>query len=351
MQPASGMARFLFQTAKLLTMPCIDQSDGTALEILRDLETFIDAAVAKNGGDTKAIKPDHRIKFHWPPHPISYEYHVLATDWTGQAQFEAHGETFDVRVATTPYGVFGRCDAIWHEDKGKNLEEMLRNLAKSSEPLFTRQLLINETRGLAGRYTGHIRDLSPTDLVKLLYCRDRDLANEAHTVIDTHASQRVFTPALVAILKDRKHPYRRSAQWCVLDLFEDLPSFCRNEDEEEAAITAIRDLIWDAEDDYARTIYKAGVVLGGHIPHKHGGPILLECLSAPSKFGRRSAIHGLFHVVEWLPNLRGGVVLALREVAEEDPDPLLREFASQMSKDIEAAGLDHHMEPIFPEEA
>src|SRR5262249_30763102 len=160
-------------------------------------------------------------------------------------------------------------------------ELMLSQLAKAAEPLFQRQICINECRGLEGRFKGHIRDLNPSDLIKLLYCTDRDVANDAHTEIDTHASQRIFTPALVAILNDRRHPYRRSAQWCVLDLFEDLPSFCRHEDEEEAAIQAMRDLIWDAEDDYARTIYKAGVVLGGHLPHKHGGPILLECLNAP----------------------------------------------------------------------
>src|SRR5688572_4006114 len=190
--------------------------DEAALQILKDLEEFIDDAVARNGGDTRAVRPNHRIKFHWPPHPISYEYHVLASDWSGEA-------------------------------------EMLQNLRHSSEPLFKRQLCVNECLNRPGRFTGHIRDLSPSDIVKLLYCRDRDIANEARTEIETHASQRVFTPALVQILNDRRHPYRRSAQWCVLDLFEDLPSFCRHEDEEEAAIEAMRDLIWDAEDDYART--------------------------------------------------------------------------------------------------
>ncbi|MBC8064625.1 MAG: hypothetical protein H7Y17_07330 [Chlorobia bacterium] len=332
-------------------MPPIGQIDEIALNILRELESFIDDAVAKNGGNTKAVQPNHRVKFHWPPHPVSYEYHVLTSDWTGKAEFEAHGETFQVTVATTPYGVFGRCEVIWHEDRGDTLELMLGRLRQSSEPLFQRQLAVNECRGKPGRFTGHFRDLAPADLVKLLYCRDRDAANEAHTEIDTHASQRIFSPALVAILNDRRHPNRRSAQWCVLDLFEDLPSYCQNDAEEEAAVRAMRDLIWDAEDDYARTIYKAGVVLGGHLPHKHGGPVLLECLNAPSKVGRRSAIHGLFHVVEWLPDLKQGVLLALREVSEEDAEPILREFARQMAIDIEAGGVDHHPEPVFPEEA
>ncbi len=331
-------------------MAAAGQVDETSLQILRDLERFIDESVSKNGGNTEAIRPNHRVKFHWPPHPISYEYHVLASDWTGTSSFESHGETFQVKVATTPYGVFGRCDELWHEDRGDTLDLMLLKLRESSAPLLNRQVMINECRGQSGRFIGHFRDLSPSDLIKLLYCKDRDIANEARTEIETHASQRIFTPALVAILNDRRHPYRRSAQWCVLDLFEDLPSFCRHDEEETAAVQAMRDLIWDAEDDYARTIYKAGVVLGGHLPHKHGGPVLLECLNAPSKVGRRSAIHGLFHVVEWQPELKQGVLLALREVAEEDPEPILREFARQMGLDIKAGGIDHHPEPVFPEE-
>lgn len=327
-----------------------NQVEEAARQVVEDLHSFIERTIALNGGKTTAVKPNHRIKFHWPPHPISYEYHVLASDWTGAASFEAHGEKFDVVVAQTPYGTFGRCEAIWHEDRGDNLELMLKNLQRSAEPLFQRQIKINQTLGQEGRFVGHIRDLSPSELITLLYCEDRDVANEARTEIETHASQRVFTPALIAILQDRKHPYRRSAQWCVLDLFEDLPSICRDEKEQELAVQAMRDLIWDAEDDYARTIYKAGVVLGGHLPHKHGGPVLLECLAAPSKVGRRSAIHGLFHVVEWQPELRTGIVLALREAAQDDPEPQLREFARLMARDIEAGEFDHIPEPVFPEE-
>jgi len=331
-------------------MPTSNEVEEASRQVLADLERFIDETVAANGGSTEAVKPNHRVKFHWPPHPISYEYHVLASDWTGQATFEAYGEVFEVRVANTSYGAFGRCEAIWHEDRGDTLELMLVNLRRSSEPLFQRQVAVSRCLGKEGRFKGHIRDLSPSELIRLLYCDDRDVANEARTEIETHASQRVFTPALIAILKDRRHPNRRSAQWCVLDLFEDLPSICRDEAQQEEAVQAMRDLIWDADDDYARTIYKAGVVLGGHLPHKHGGPVLLECLNAPSKIGRRSAIHGLFHVVEWLPDLRTAVVLALREVAEEDSEPILREFARLMARDIEAAGFDHVPEPVFPDE-
>jgi len=347
----SGGALLLPNRVKLALMLTPAQVDATALQVLTELERFIDDAVAANGGDTTAVKPAHRVKFQWPPHPVSYEYHVLDSDWTGWASFEAHDETFEVEVAQTPYGVFGRCHKIWLEAREDSVEKMLAQMKSTAEPLFRRQLSIAKTLGMPDRFKGRIQDLGPAELIKLLYCEDRDIANDAHTIIDTHASQRIFTPALVRILNDRQHPHRRSAQWCVLDLFEDLPGFCRHEEEESAAIQAMRDLIWDAEDDYARTIYKAGVVLGGHIPHKLGGPVLMECLEAPSKIGRRSAIHGLFHVVEWLPDFRPGVVMALREVAEEDPEPILREFARQMAIDVEAGGIDHHPEPVFPEEA
>jgi hypothetical protein len=224
---------------------------------------------------------------------------------------------------------------------------MLVALRESSEPLFQRQLAINRTLERSGRFTGHIRDLAPVDLLKLLYCEDRDVADEAHTIIDTHASDHIFLPPLVQILRDRRHPNRRSAQWCVLDLFEDLPRYCESPEDERAAVDAMRDLIWDAEDDFARTIYKAGVVLGGHIPYVHGGPVLLECLRAPSPIGRRAAIHGLFHVVEWVPNMKARVVQALRDAAKADVEPLLRAYAEGMANDIEADETEHLPEPIF----
>ncbi|MEZ0326520.1 MAG: hypothetical protein ACAH95_11505 [Fimbriimonas sp.] len=320
-------------------------------QIADELRSFVARVVKANGGSTSARRPAHRVKFHWPPHPISYSFHVLATDWKGKASFQAHGETFDVEVANTPYGVFGRCTDIWHEDRGDTMEEMLANLKASSEPLFQRQLSISRTLELPTRFTGHVRELSALDQLKLLYCEDRDIANEARTEIETHASSCLYFPGLISILDDREHPNRRSAQWCVLDLFESLPDFCHEEDEEMEAVRAMKDLIWSAEDDYARTIYKAGVVLGGHIPYRHGGPTLLECLYAPSKIGRRSAIHGLFHVVEWIPEMRDLVASALERVAANDPEPVLREFAASMAEDIAASAQDHRIEPVFPEES
>ncbi len=323
---------------------------GEAANLVQSLDGFIAREVQRNGGSTVARKPAHRLKFNWPPHPISYSYHVLASDWTGSATLESHGESFPVEVASTPYGVFGRCNDIWLEARGDTLAEMLEHMKLAAHPYFHRQFLINRNLERSGPFSGHIRDLSPEDLLKLLFCEDRDVANDARIEIETHSSAHQFTPALIFILKDRRHPNRRSAQWCVLDLFEDLTSFCRTTEEQLEAVQAMRDLLWDAEDDYARTIYKAGVVLGGHLPHKLGGPALLECLAAPSRIGRRSAIHGLFHVVEWMPAMRDEVVAALQKAADSEPDPQLKEFARLMSRDIAHGDYDHIPEPVFPEE-
>jgi len=324
--------------------------ESQAAELARRLKAFIDESVQAAGGDTAAVRPGHRVKLHWPPHPVSYSYHVLASDWSGHATFAAYGETFHVQVARTPNGVFGRCEAIWNEARGEDLSEMLANLKSSSEPLFARQRAISAALGKEGRFKGQIRDLEPIQLLKLLYCPDRDVANDARVEIESHATSRLFTPALVEILRDERHRYRRSAQWCVLDLFEDLPAFVASRQGAQDAVLAIKDLIWSASDDYARTVYKAGVVLGGHLPETFGGPALLECLDAPSKIGRRSAIHGLFHVVEWIPEMRDTVVKKLRARAQVEPDPLLAQFTRAMAEDIASGAADHTPEPVFPEE-
>lgn len=303
-----------------------------------------------SGDDAKAKKPRHRIKFVWPPHPVSYSFHVLASDWTGSAELEANGERFAVEVARTPHGVFGRSEALWLEARGESDDAMLQNMALALQPYFIRQNAIRATLDLPTRFNGVVRSLTPIQWLKLLYCEDRDVANDAQVEIERHASSERFTQALIAILEDRRHPDRRSAQWCVLDMFEDLPAFCQTQEHETHAVAAIRGLIWDAEDDYARTVFKAGVVLGGHIPHKHGGPTLLECLKSPSPIGRRSAIHGLFHVVEWMPAMKGEVVEALRRVGSEDSLALLRDYAKSMADDIEAENVEHVQEPLFENE-
>jgi hypothetical protein len=329
-------------------MPSTSRDAERAEQYAEVVRALIQKASASG---TEAKKPGHRVPFHWPPHPISYNYHVLPSDWRGSVQVELHGEKFEVLLARTRNRVFGRCEALWAEAMGKTDEEMFASLESLVEPLFKRQRTISAALGIEGRFTGHFKELDNAQLLKLLYCEDRDVASDALTTLETRPNKPDLLPALIEIIRDDKHPYRRSAQWCVLDLFEDLPSYCLTEADELEAISAIQNLISTATDDYARTIYKAGVVLGGHLPDQHGGPALISCLSAPSKYGRRSSIHGLFHVVEWNPAMREEVVRNLEKVAKQDSEPLLREYASLMAQDIAGEQLDHIPEPVFPEEA
>jgi len=320
-----------------------------AYALANDLRRSIDHAVASMDL-SRPCKPGHRVAFHWPPHhPVSYEFHVATTDWKETASFEAHGETFLVQVAKTEHGVFGRSEELWHEVRASSVEAMLEKLCEEVEPLFARQQAIARSLGLPGRFKGHIRDLSPLDLLNLLFCDDRDAGHDAMTEIETHASTGLFLPSLLEILHDRTHPMRRSAQWFVLDLFEDLPSFASTDEEEARAVKAMADLLWDAEDDHCRAIYKAGVVLGGHVSGKLGGPALLGMLSAPSRIGRRAAMHGLYHTVEWNPDLKDVVVWALSGAANNDPEPVLRRYATDMAHDI-SLGADHVPDPVFAEE-
>ena len=133
-------------------------------------------------------------------------------------------------------------------------------------------------------------------------------------------------------------------------MFEDLPSFCPNEDTQAQAVIAIRNLVWNAADDYARTIYKAGVVLGGHVCTPQAAEAILECVRAPSKFGRRSAIHASFHLAEWMKEYKTQILVTLDEAATEDSEPLLREFAASMARDVRTGAYEHMTEPGFPEE-
>lgn len=317
-----------------------------AAEVLKGLREYITLAAASYG-TTQAVRPPHRIKFHWPPHPVSYEYHVLSSDWTGETSFVAHGEMFHVQVAKTTFGVFGRCPELWNDAKADTEEEMLAKLQESAEPLFRRQLAIAKTIGRQNRFKGDLRELPPLDILKLFYCEDRDVANSAHEIVEVSKFRAHYFPSLCHILKDRTHPWRRSAQWCVLDLFEDLPSFIKSEQDEIDAVEAMKSILMDAEDDYARTVYKAGVVLGGHLPHRLGGMALLQCLESPSIVGRRSAIHGLFHVCEWVPELTDGVVHRLREHGKQEGDPQLAIFSFAIAEDILRGTIDHTPEPVF----
>lgn len=326
------------------TRPENPEAEAHALE--RSLAAFL-ASVP----ESDAVDPGHRVPFHWPPRAVSHSFHVMAEDWREHATIAIDGEVFNVDIADTPHGVFGRCRELWHEARAADRESVLAALVEGARPLFERQLAIAKTLGWTTRYQGPIRELPNEAILRLLYCPDRDVANDARTVIELRASQGVWLSSLVRVLEDRRHPYRRSAQWCVLDLFEDLPSFAKTRDEELVVVHAIRGLLWDAEDDFCRTVFKAGVVLGGHVPNEIGGPALIECLQSPSKVGRRAAIHGVFHVVEWGPHNKPYVLAGLRQITQNDSEPLLREYAAAMASDIEAGGLDHVEEPKFPGEA
>lgn len=322
----------------------------TPQQLIAEHRRFVDEAVRKFGGDTAAVDPGHRVHFHWPPESVSASFHVHASEWKGRTSFEAHGEVFEVLVARTPYGIFGKCEKLWAEAKGRTQAEMLARLAEMCEGLFGRQLAIAECIGIAGRFTGTIADLPANDLVRLLYCPNRDIGHEALTAIETHASSGLFGSVLIEIIKDRRHRFRRAAQWAALDLFEDLSSFLPTPSQQRPAILAIRDLMWDAEDDYARVVYKAGVVLGGHVCTDDAAAALLDCLRAPSKIGRRSAVHAVFHLCEWRPELRDEVVSRLAEAVDVEENELLKDFGTQMVSDIAECQLDHIMEPLFPEE-
>lgn len=296
------------------------------------------------------VKPPHRVPFHWPPHPVSKDFHVLPSDWTGHAELKAFGQVFDVEIARTAQGVFGRIVRIWNEARGSSVEEVLVLLEAGAKPYLERKREIALVLGTGELDTGTIADLPPSDLVRLLYSRDRDIAHEAQLAIETQASSGIFSDALNRILEDDRHPLRRSAQWCVLDMYEDLPSFAPGQSEQDRAVSAIKRLIIGADDDFARTVYKAGVVLGGHICTQAAAEALYACAARAKKYGRRSAIHALFHLAEWMPSQKVQILETLERATVDDPEPLLREFASSMARDVRAGAYEHMTEPGFPEE-
>lgn len=314
--------------------------------VAQAVRAFLDATPA-----SAPVRPAHRVPFQWPPHPVSKVHHVLPSDWTGNATLEAHGETFPVDIARTAQGVFGRIQGLWNEARGLTVEDVLVDLAKGAEPYFQRQTAIGRALGLPGRFTGQIKALGTAELIRLLYCEDRDVAHEAQVALETNASQGHACLGLITVLEDERHPNRRSAQWCVLDMFEDLPSLCPSPDAQSRAIGAIKNLVWSAPDDFARTVYKAGVVLGGHICTAESAEALLACVKAPSPFGRRSAIHAAFHLAEWMPDQKDRTIQALDEAGQSDPEPLLREFALSMARDVRSGAYDHMTEPTLPGEA
>ncbi len=323
--------------------------ESTAQEILAGVNDVIQRA---NPSRTPlpAVDPGHRYSFHWPPHAISRDYHVTSDQWKTSSQHELRGESYEIQWAETEHGMFGRVIDLWNEAKGDSQDEVLFGLEKGAAPWLDRMDCISSTLGLQSRYHGLIRELTSGQLAALLFAQDRDIAYAASTEIEKRASQLTFSEAFVAILSDEYHPYRRTAQWCVLDMLEDYRAFCKTDAEVSANVDAILKLMMNAPDDYARTIYKAGVVLGGHFCNEPAANALIKCINAPSRIGRRSAMHAVFHLVEWLPDHRTDVVNALHSAAERESEPLLKEFALSQANDIESGAMEHKEEPVFSDE-
>lgn len=322
----------------------------TAEQLIDRLEAAVARGVAASGGSTEAVRPGDRVVFHWPPHPVSYEYHLSPSDWVEAGVVEIGGDVWDMEVARTEHGFFGRVVGLWNEARAEREEDLPELLRAGAAAWVARKEAITEALGRETPYRGPINELGSDDLVCLLYSPDRDVAYSALLNIEKRASQGVFLPAFLQILGDVRHPMRRVAQWCVLDALEDPGAFCKSPEELSSAVAAVRDLIYHAPDDYARTVYKAGVVLGGHVCNQDAADALLTCFTSPSKYGRRSAYHAVFHLVEWLPGQRHRVVHALRLAAQNDPEELLREFAASQARDIAESASDHVAEPVFPEE-
>lgn len=316
--------------------------------VLDALEDFLKKEEAKNGGPMPAVNPGHRKHFIWPHHSLSAQYNVKPQDFTKEERFEYQGEAFQVAIAEPPFGVFGKCEALQAEAKGSDIQQMFINLEREIAPLFERQFAISRILGFSRRYEGSIHDLTPAQLILLLYCPDRDVAHAAMMQIETQTSSGIYTEAFIRIIRDNSHPYRRVAQWCVLDLMEDLPNLCKTEFQMKEALSALEFLMSSAEDDYARAIFKAGDVLGDHVATPEAGKVLLNvALNGEHPYGRRSAIHGLIHLCEWIPEMKQEVINILEKVARTDPLPVLRQYAKSTIQDI-LSGEPHGPEPILP---
>lgn len=302
------------------------------------------------GAETPAAAPGHRVPFHWPPHPVSYGFRVASSDWRETTELHWDGEMIEIRIAVTEHGHFGRWEELWLEARGTSEHEMLESLLAAAEPMLARQRAIAAALGLEGRFRGSVGQLGPEGLLRLLYCPDRDVAREAQGVIEQRGHGNDWGPALRVILTDRRHPHRRIAQWCVLDICEDLPGVVEDEPGRREIVEAIGGLLRDARDDYARAVFKAGTVLGGHLPAALGEPPLRRALAEGTPIGRRAAIHGMYHVAEWAEDRRPEIATLLREHAVTESEPLLAEYARLMARDVERAEPDHADEPRFPDE-
>jgi hypothetical protein len=292
-----------------------------------------------------------RTPFHWPPVRPAPCARVRADAWTGLSRISAYGELFPVETAQADGQWMGRVPGIWNEAAADTEAEMLDQLREGMEPLLRRQITIAEGLGLPGRWTRPLEAADAFGLLRLLFSPDRDVSICAGLEIEKRASSRQFGEALLVVLRSERHPWRRSAQWAALDMMEDPGAFFPSPEAMNRAVEATKKMMWDASDDYARAVYKAGVVLGGHFSTPEAGRALIECISAPSRIARRSAMHAVFHLNEWLPEMKEPILSALRSQAEIEPEPELADFALAMAHDIERESHDHVTEPLFAEEA
>ena len=322
----------------------------TSSQVLEAYTASVERALAAAGGQTRAVKPGHRIPFNWPPDLPSHRYHLRPDQWTSGGTLHVRGEDLAFDVAATDYGFFGRVEHLHNEALAGTIEDLKVRLAEGCAPWFDRMEAIGRTLGRPGRFHGSLSDLNSAELVVLLTCPDRDVAASVLSKIERRASEGVFLPSLLAILRESRHPYRRIGQWCVLDLLEDHSAFAKSEAEVSEVCAAIRDMMWDNPDDYARVVYKAGVVLGGHIVTPAAADALMACLKAPSRYARRSAMHAVFHLAEWMPERRIDIVAALKKAETNETESLLRSFAAHQARDIEDQATDHVQEPVFPDE-
>jgi hypothetical protein len=320
----------------------------SAKDLGNELRAWLDARAIKYKGQNEPKKPDHYTPFHWPVHPISHDYAIPKGAWNQIVSWEFHGKIFEVLVAETHQGFFGRCEGMRAEAMGASLQGMLKELKKTCEPLYQRRMEVARRLDLPEPYQGSLNDLDLLSLFKLFFANDRALAHDAANRLETGLPHAMMPHAMLEILRETQHQNRRVAQWLVLDMLEHHESYVTSEVTDADFASALRDLMWDAQDDYARTIFKAGVVLGGHMCTPASANTILELFSAPSAIARRSAMHASFHLREWMPEQEQSVLEKLALIAESDPEPLLTVYANGLRADILSGDTDHVLEPTFP---
>lgn len=330
--------------------PFLGQLMTSAKDLGNELRAWLDICVIGQNGNDAPLKPDHYKPFHWPLHPISHDYAIPKEAWNQAVTWTFHGRSFEVLVATTSQGYFGRCEGMRAEATGVGLEEMLKELERTCEPLYRRRTEVAAKLGLDEPYQGSLNDLDILSLFKLFFANDRALAHDAANRLETGLPHAMMPHLLLEVLKESKHQNRRVAQWLALDMLEHHESYTNAEVTDVEFAEAIKTLMWNATDDYARTMFKAGVVLGGHMCTAASAKTILALISSPSPIARRSAMHASFHLREWMPEQEEAVLSILKQVELNDPEPMLRAYANGLQADILSGDTDHVLEPTFSNE-